>query len=513
VVPVSIEPEAFVVTWSFVEWTPDDSPGSVHDMSRPEAWERLANFYGGGKTNYPLERIIQIARAHGVRSVVVERRYIDLDWRSEHACFYGHKFERFPSVCHRLHFFTEHLKPNLADLGGLQDAYRGYTIMRPLPVAPVGRTMIAPPPELADWIRCEAEDQIDLFGWPFRIRAMPFVSQDAEYLRCAHASLWMVLYHSYLGYATPRRLPGEIQDASLGGVIVGRQVPSEGLSVYQMLGAATSLGLSPGLLPLPTTADKSREAGALSLSGIMRRYVNSNLPPIIISNAHAWVVVAYQRVLSAGHARLRLWRHDDARGPYLPVNDPWNESENAHRPWKAAILPLLPKMYVTGERAEAAGRFWFEQYIQNVLGSSGPLAKAQARAELGFRTYAIRSGHYKEGLARRGMNEDLAQLYRLAHWPRYIWVVEAVDRAERDMGTRQPDVLGEAIFDSTTSTHSANLQRGLLAFHGDHFAFRSGPDYGQERRLTLVDAGAYLSGRPGRHEGGRFGSAERPGGA
>ena len=318
---------------------------------------------------------------------------------------------------------------------------------------------------------------------------MPFLSQDAEYLRCAHATLWMVLRHAHLAHGLPRHLTAEVHDATLGGVIVGRQVPSEGLSVQQMLSGATRLGLSPGLLQLPATREEDDEAGSLSLLGVLCRYVNSQLPPIVISLVHAWVVVAYRRDPGGG---VTLWRHDDARGPYLEVADPWDEPEEVHAPWRTAITPLLPAVYVTAERAEAAGRLWFTGYLGHAEPDE-PLARAAAADELTYRTYVIRSDDYVEGLAGRGVDPGLADLYRLGSMPEYVWVVEAVDRAARREG--RPDVMGEALVDSTASTHHEPLQAGLLALHGGRVAHRVGPDHGTRREIPLAAPGHYPSGR------------------
>ena len=239
------------MTWPFLAWSPDDSAGAVYDVTVPGTWDELVEFYAGGAGSRPLERVVEIAREHGVRSVVVEQRYLDPDWRSEHGAFHGRLFRRHPSVCHRWHLFTDDVPADLSELR--PEAYRGYVVLRPLPSTPVGRTMIAPPAGLEGAIRCEATERVSLFGTPLWITAMPFLSQDAEYLRCAHATLWMVLRHAHLAHGLPRRLTAEVHDAALGGVIVGRQVPSEGLSVQQMLSGATRLGLSPGLMHLPAT--------------------------------------------------------------------------------------------------------------------------------------------------------------------------------------------------------------------------------------------------------------------
>jgi hypothetical protein len=44
--------------------------------------------------------------------------------------------------------------------------------------------------------------------------------------------------------------------------------------------------------------------------------------------------------------------------------------------------------------------------------------------------------------------------YRLARLPRLVWVVEAVDRRRRQRG--EPCVLGEAVFDSTSTDYDSH---------------------------------------------------------
>jgi hypothetical protein len=120
---------------SFNEWAKDDEPGVVIDVSADSGWDEIRDRYASG-TSYPLERIIEIALAHGVISVVVEHRYIDSDWRSEHAKFYGSTFRRYPSVTHRLHFFATKISPDFSNLQDQDESYRGYSVMRPLSATP-----------------------------------------------------------------------------------------------------------------------------------------------------------------------------------------------------------------------------------------------------------------------------------------------------------------------------------------------------------------------------------------
>jgi hypothetical protein len=384
--------------------------------------------------------------------VVVERRYIDLDYRSEHSRFYSGTFRRYPSVCHRLHFFSSDidvaddgdLRSLLRQLEELRDTenYCGYSIMRPLPTSPVGRTMIAPPSALGRGAVCSVTDSVHLFGIEFRITAVPFISQDAQFSRCAHSAMWMVLYHAHLLYRAPRRLPSDIHDVTLGPEALGRHVPSGGLSPAQVMHGLERLALAPIQIALPASRRESRKGERNSLPAVVCRYINSQMPPIVYSDDHAWVMVGYTRS-GRGHNRVRLYRHDDARGPYLPVPDPWKERDENYRPWTAAIPPLPQKVYLTGERAELIGREVFDRRL--------PLSSAAAQRlvrdrKIKWRTYATLATRYKAGLSGR-VPAEIADEYRLAQWPRYIWVIEAHDDLLRDTGA--PSCLGEVIVDAT----------------------------------------------------------------
>lgn len=478
---------------SFDGWAENSSAFITrYDFSSDNGLTEFYTRYTGGHGNPALFRIIQIAVEHRVKGVLVETRYIDADWRSEHARFYSTTYVRYPSVAHRAHFFTKPLPEDLGDLSGLVKAYKGYTVLRPLPSQPVGRTMVEPPPELKSGTRCEAEEHVDVLGWKMKVRGMPFISQDAQYLRCAHADLWMVLRHAYLRHQLGRTLPAQVHDATMGGYIVGRQVPSEGLSVQQMLAGMSTLGLSPAILPLPQTKEDDATKGNLGLYAVLCRYVNSNISPIVSSGCHVWLIVGYTRTGSNAHPTLTLYRHDDAAGPYIPIDDPWNEPFNEHKPWARVMLPLPPKIYMTAERAEIIGRWWFRNWIDEAR-QDDPLVLAQRLGNLTFRTYGLDASQYKFALAdRSGFDPEVARQYRLAPWPRNLWVIEAIDRQLRDDG--EAYVLGEVIIDPTASHYAPPSEPGIIALHAPGFWWRISPD--DEVQLSGVcGAAPYESGR------------------
>jgi hypothetical protein len=484
---------------AFFDWTPDDDPATILRPQSDADWDAVHNRYSSHATSHPLRRIIELVRGQAVVAILLEHRYIDADYRSEHSAFYSTTFRRYPSVCDRLHFFTADVSDDLSNLASLQSAYLGYAVMRPLDASPVGRTMLQPPQELAaTGTVCTTSETVHVFGARFTARGMPFISQDAQYLRCAHAAQWMVLRHSTLRYGTPRWLTRDIQAAATGGVIIGRQVPSEGLTVHQMLGSLGTLGLSTGQLTLPKSRLESRNAGTLSLPATLCRHINSQMPPIVVSDQHAWVVVGYvvegfdpalPNSVDSQHDRIVLYRHDDALGPYIRVPDPWNEPLVAHSPWNVVLTPLQRKCYLSGERAELIGRFWLGPMI-------GGIAAGAGTTNVTYRTYAIPSWEYKGELARI-RPEAVGNLYRLVHMPRFIWVVEALDRDKLMAGI--PDVvLGEVLIDSTANhVGEPDNDHPLLALHAAGFAASRSPDH---ETLTSVREQAafrmYRSGCP-----------------
>jgi hypothetical protein len=485
----------------FDQWASTDEPGEVIDVTTDAGWELIRTRYAE-PDSAPLDRILEIAKAHGVQSVIVEYRYVDADWRNEHEHFYGGTFRRYPSVAHRLHFFAAPVSADFGELGAIGDLYRGYSVMRPLPGTPVGRTMIQAPPEMAAANSTTATETVNIFGHRFQITAMPFISQDAQYLRCAHASIWMVLRHATLRYGLPKRLPGDVREAAAGGYVVGRQLPSDGLSASQMLNALDSLGVPTGILePLQDGGpDEIPAPGSATLYGVVCRYVNSQLPPIVVSYVHAWVVVGWSSQPSGGHARITLWRHDDARGPYIRVDNPWDEPEEAHQPWRLLLNPLMPRMNIDAERAEATGATWLElsipQWSETESGAPGRAAEALTAGEIAYHTYAVPSNEYKERLAFRGLDPELVRLYRTTHMPKYIWVIEAIDRVARKQS--RPAVLGEFILDSTAASPNHLALTSVLAAHVERIGISQSLDHGTVRQVVVASTGPYLSDRDAR---------------
>src|SRR5687768_7764092 len=76
--------------------------------------------------------------------------------------------------------------------------YLGYTVIRPVGHAPVGRTVIAPPaspPEMRSNVLVRSTFECHLLGASFAVTGMPLVQQDSRIGACAQAAIWMAGRH------------------------------------------------------------------------------------------------------------------------------------------------------------------------------------------------------------------------------------------------------------------------------------------------------------------------------
>lgn len=424
------------------DWS-NDHPADAVDLARPGALNSLLDKYGGSRPDV-LTNVLAHAYASGAQSAILEYRYIDPDYRNEHSRFYSTTFRRYPSVAHRLHFFREPLPSTLtsqveaARFNNL--GYLGYTILRPLPGAPVGRTTLIPQAGTRPHVTCLALDRANLLGEPLDVLGTPFISQDAQMSVCAHATLWMIAYYHHLAFGGPRLLPGDVTAAVPDDI--GRGTPSPGLTLYQISVAACRLGypaLVYGLDPPPQGE---------SLFRLACRYLNSGIPVIVGGAEHAFVLIGYER-LNAGRPdeRIRFIRHDDEVGIYVGVD---NYLFDDYAPWDYLVIPLPQKVYMSGEDAEAIGEAYLRQALEdNAAGIGADLLSRLGgkHRELSFRTTVLQSNEFKTSLEARQVPATLASVYRRMQMSRWIWVVELVDRELRKLN--KPCVLAEAIIDAT----------------------------------------------------------------
>src|SRR5262249_33085593 len=122
-------------------------------------------FYSHTSAVRQLGYVGRLAARLGTKCVAVEDRYVDRDFVDDHSAYYSKSLHPYTGFCQRVHFFagtheavsraiTEVVSRNF---GATKDNYRascrqfsdeqylGFSVIRPLPGSPVGRTVLRAP--------------------------------------------------------------------------------------------------------------------------------------------------------------------------------------------------------------------------------------------------------------------------------------------------------------------------------------------------------------------------------
>jgi len=200
----------------------------------------------------------------GCQVIVEEPYYFDHDYLAEFGAFYGASARGYPNVCGRLTLFDSKVvdvatfsRQFDAALGGdeaaaklLNDAFLGFIVLRPIPAAPFGRTVLRlypPRPGVLDRVTEPCRDyRVHLAGLPLVVKGLAWQQQDRGVSACATIALWTMLHSSALHerYALPTTVSittAAHKTASLG----SRVFPSDGLLIEQLLEAIKEHQLSP----------------------------------------------------------------------------------------------------------------------------------------------------------------------------------------------------------------------------------------------------------------------------
>lgn len=197
----------------------------------------------------------------GTATIVVEEQYVDGDYLGDYATFYASVFTQFQRLCKRVHFFekiifdTSWLERQILGNGipaeRFQACYLGFTVVRPLPQAIIGRTVLRTYPRAHEEKPCTRfylavqKTDVTLFGIPLHVQSLPFQQQDKVVSACATVALWSAFHASAEVFGTQRPRPAEITSAATDGKFQERVFPTTGLTFEQICLAVKSNGLEP----------------------------------------------------------------------------------------------------------------------------------------------------------------------------------------------------------------------------------------------------------------------------
>ncbi len=438
----------------------------------------MVGTYADPRGRKVLNAVLAEAFRLGAKSAILERDYIDRDYRSEYSAFYSAAFRQISSVTTRLHFFVEPIpaevrnstEPAMLDTLGL--TYLGYVVLRPIPAAPVGRTMLAVPGDKSDALTCVARERVNLFGADFSVTGFPFIAQDAHFGVCAHADVWMVAYYQYLRFRdAPRVTPAQL---ALGSHPQrARPIVEAGVHLPEMRDMLHAAHV------LPTTYNFRSSRVRSSPHELALRYLDSGIPVILADSGHVVTAIGYRRTTGL-RPHIELLVHDDERGPYRQLGD----AGIKYGAWEAMVVPLPEKVWIRADAAEMRAKQ--AANLQLATSQAGrDLAADIAAKRYHWRTVCVESSEFKKTLAARGATSAVAVHYQRMPMPRWIWLVELIDVN----APKATSVVGEVLWDSTNHLRGGDVLAWRLA---DQFKFHQPWAEGRTARVD-IDPSSKLS--------------------
>ena len=317
---------------------------TVGSLDTPADWTGLEQVLGDGHPDV-VRNTIRHLKILGAKSYVLEEPYIDRDYSADYLEFYARTFRTHDRHCRRAHFFSKDVSPfvsaslsteGLNELRRLAvDAYCGFCVLRPLPTAPIGRTVLRAVlrghQDMEATVTCRAAFDANLLGIDLEVTGAAYLQQDARVGACAQVAIWAGMRHLHARYdydwvsvaditrlATPTA-PDEAVSLPAG---------SDFLTSERMIRAIAEAGYQPLCFRNPNPDSPSIAAAILP-------YVESGIP----------VILGLSLGGEVGHAVTVLGRifgkqdsptanaidyvpayivHDDQGGPYmtLPVKAP-----------------------------------------------------------------------------------------------------------------------------------------------------------------------------------------------
>ncbi|MBF0182940.1 MAG: hypothetical protein HQM06_00920 [Magnetococcales bacterium] len=420
------------------------------------------------------EIIINILQ--NAKCILIERDYIDKDYRNVYSGYYSKKFSHYNGRAIRIHIFDvmisisdfylpsdefyNKLKAlsdeiNLESYEGTTPGYRGSVVLRPTEYSRVGRCLIDPRKIVRhSWAGSKtwgalAEYRVVILCQQLKVLAFPHQSQDAEAHVCAETALWSLFRYLSQRYPYYREIyPFDIallnKDKSR-----GRTTPSQGLTMEQIASVFAEYGLAAEYFD-PKYADdlsavaaesdpwhtiKPIEGGTSSVDALVRYlhvYVDSALPPIVGLPEHAVVAFGYicgdtslvdraGKVMPSSDFVHGFVINDDNISPYQAIireavkPADWQYRNNIEN-IDVFVAPLPDKVFLYAYQAE--------NITDIIISSYTKPSDFDAFPKIIRRMYCTSSKNYKE--FRRGEGDPMSHALISLSLPHFLWVTEFI---------------------------------------------------------------------------------------
>jgi hypothetical protein len=279
----------------------------------------------------------------GAATVITEPYFFDRDYLAEFAAFYSTSAAGYPNVCRRLHFFADEFDRSLLEVAlgddaaavagaeRLRAAYLGFVVVRPIPAAPLGRTVLRWYPDLgADRtprvVTPSRDYECHIGGLALTVRGLAWQQQDCAVGACATIALWSALHASALdGLHGPPTTAAVTRAAQRALPLASYAVPNGGLDIAQLCEAIKAHGLRPVVIP----GDLARAGGHRGFSrerfsASCAALIRSGYPALVVGDlagaGHATCAVGF-RAATPPRAAQGTVVHHDAAVPFIYLHD------------------------------------------------------------------------------------------------------------------------------------------------------------------------------------------------
>ena len=324
-------------------------PLKIKVASLEDAFETLYARPPGCSRDWPppqVEYLQVYLKEIGCQTVIVENHYIDHVFMQDDVVYYVRSLRSYPNFTKRAHFFSQSFDDTywheiIGRAGDgeyskiqetLQACYIGFSVIRPLPGSPVGRTVLparatnAPKETCSSFnaVRCH---KVHLAGFSLHVEGVPFQSQDQGVSACATTALWSALDCVAATEKITVSSPASItESATRYPLQEGRPFPNEGLTVRQICEATRAAGFSPLVIRGNSVADDALQIFSYARSGFAP--VLALLPAEGEGHGHMVCCVGLRKEPTTPQTDLNikfreassglkgLYIHDDRLGPY-----------------------------------------------------------------------------------------------------------------------------------------------------------------------------------------------------
>lgn len=401
------------------------------------------------------------------KTLVIEKPYVDRHYLEEYAAYYFSSFRNGGSSTTRIHLFSDDFdRSKLAEwirqaaAGSARDvqekldaSYLGFMTVRPIPSAPIGRTILRPYADKVarSYIPSEGGHPVHLLGLVLQARGLPFQQQEQAVGACATTALWSALSRVMRADGGRAPTPYSVTEAATRHYLQDRALPAvSGLELAQLTSAVRHFGYSPYVLKPAAEYD--------TFVCSLKCYLRSGIPAVLVledakGGYHAVTASGYRlgdeeepaadlrirfpdeggELVSQGISRLYV--HDDRFGPYVRMRLEPPEREGGDTrlqrigppnvdPAKGAggnvcyaLFPLYPKLRLTARDLVGLGL----DMIPCVRG----LLSADERATLNAEAFFMHGGRYQQQLLSLALGdaERVEQFLSGTALPRYVGVV------------------------------------------------------------------------------------------